>query len=189
MNFQVRVWCIALMFVPSTVAAQDTGRGSRQAGAAVEWSSLVEGWGGSASFRIWRGRLGLDVGAAAWAAERRREFPSTDGTAIIDHTSDSARSAGVSVVGRAGTGRLSLIAGAGPALFTKTTSTRTTFDGVVRSNTRHTSSGMGARFLLEAEAELAGGVSAFAGARVELPDLRVPGLSSGALSTGLRVKF
>jgi hypothetical protein len=130
----------------------------------------------------------VDVGAAAWRSERRRDFPGPGGTDGSEFTMDSGRSAGASVLGRAEAGRVAAIAGAGPALFWRGTSTRTILDGAERSNTRFRGTTLGLRFLLELEAELTNRVSAFAGARAELFDLR-GGIGTGALSSGLRVQF
>jgi hypothetical protein len=72
------IWAILVVATSSpSLAEERKEREDRQAGAAVEWSSLVEGWGGAVSFRQWRGRLGFDVGAAFWMSDRRRGYPVT----------------------------------------------------------------------------------------------------------------
>jgi hypothetical protein len=189
MSLRLSVACAAFVFLTTFTARgqEPEQKRSRQAGVAVEWSSVVEGWGGGASFRQWRGGLGLDVGVASWKSESRRDFPGGE-SAISDFTSQTGFTAGVSVLGRAAAGRFAATAGAGPALFWKRTSTRTTFDGVEGSNTRVRSSTLGLRFLLEVEANVADPVSAFAGGRAELFDLR-HGIGTGALLSGVRVRF
>jgi hypothetical protein len=189
MHARILVWCLPLALVPSAAVAQTADRDTRQVGAAVEWSSLVEGWGGSASVRFWHGRLGLDIAAASWRAQRRRDLPAAAGASTVEDTSESAWSAGVSAVARAAAGRFAVVGGAGPALFSKTIATRTTFDGVEKFNTRTQLTAVGFRFLLQAEVEIAARTQAFAGARVDLPDLRTPGLTPGVLSAGLRLRF
>jgi hypothetical protein len=179
------VWAILIAATSSpSLAEEREEREDRQVGAAVEWSSLVEGWGGAASFRQWRGRLGFDVGAAFWKSDSRRGYPVT----TLDPASRSGSSVGVSVLARAKAGRFAAIAGAGPALFSARASTRTNVGGMERSE-RFSSGGLGVRLLFEVEVDLARRLSGFAGARAELPTLRHPGLGSGALSGGMRVRF
>jgi len=180
------VWTVLVAGTSSPSLAQERKEWEdRQVGAAVEWSSFVEGWGGAASFRRWRGRLGFDVGAAFWKSDSRRGYPVVT---ISDRTSRSGFSAGVSVLARAKAGRFAAIAGAGPALFSARASTRTNIDGVERAE-QISSGGVGVRLLFEVEADLTRRLSGFAGARAELPTLRHPGLGSGALSAGMRVRF
>jgi hypothetical protein len=178
-------WAVLVATTSSPLLAEEREeREDRQVGAAVEWSSFVEGWGGAASLRQWRERLGFDVGAAFWKSDSRRGYP----VATIDPTSRSGFSAGVSVLARAKAGRFAAIAGAGPALFSARASTRTSIDGVERSE-RFSSGGLGVRLLFEVESDLTRRLSGFAGARAELPTLQHPGLGSGALSAGMRVRF
>jgi hypothetical protein len=180
------VWAVFVAATSSPALAEGrTEREDRQVGAAVEWSSFVEGWGGAGSFRQWRGSLGLDVSAAIWTSDSRGGYPVVT---ISDRTSRSGFSAGVSVLARAKAGRFAAIAGVGPALFSARASTRTNVGGVERVE-RFSSGGLGVRLLFEVEADLTRRLSGFAGARAEWPTLRHPGLGSGALSAGMRVRF
>lgn len=179
------VWAVLIAATSSpSLAEERQEREDRQVGAAVEWSSFVEGWGGAASFRQWRGSLGFDLGGAIWKSDSRGGFP----VVTIYPTSRSGFSAGVSVLARAKAGRVAAIAGAGPALFSARASTRTNVGGGERVE-RNSSGGLGARLLFEIEADLTHRLTGFGGARVELPVLRHPGLGSGALSAGMRVRF
>lgn len=68
------VWAVLVAATSSpSLAEERKEREDRQVGAAFEWSSFVEGWGGAASFRQWRGRLGVDVGAAFWKSDKLPE--------------------------------------------------------------------------------------------------------------------
>ena len=95
---------------------------------------------------------------------------------------------GVGVLARGPMGRLSFIVGAGPGFFVDRRSSETRVDGW-RDSSRSAQRSFGLHMLMEVDVRATSRLSAFAGLRSELRDLRYPESSSGYPTAGVRFAF
>ena len=185
-------------------AAQSPGGELNQSiDAGLQWSLLISASdatpGMQGSWRRWFSPhlgVGTDV---RWGQKRTiREFdspaqPGPDGVLIpaMQGREDrriSSYAVGAGVLGRTVIGRLSLIGGAGPGLFFD----RSTHDARINA-AQHAGSttvrSIGLYGLMEMDVRAMRHLSAYAGLRIELRDVRYPDSSFGYPVVGVRVAF
>jgi len=104
----------------------------------------------------------------------------------VDRTSSYAL--GVGVLGTGSFGRLSFHAGAGPGFFVDRTTYETRASGHLESGSSALRS-FGLQMLMELEVRVTSRLSAFAGLRSELRDVRDSESSSGYPTAGVRFAF
>jgi hypothetical protein len=162
---------------------------TRQIGVGAQLSPLTETIGPTVSFRAWRGPLGVEAGLGLWKSRDIREYPGLPGARFTDVITRSAFTAGVTVLGRARSGRLAAILGVGPGLFALDTADRTSINGQERFTSSKSMRALGLQSVAELELRATSRFSGFAGLRIEIYELRHPEARAGTLAAGLRAGF
>ena len=190
----------------ATPAAAQPARGGQHdqsIGGGPQWALPFSGRGDKPGVQTsWRRWLSAHVGVGTdvrWASRNTTEefnLPAqerADGVVIpsaqmrVDQRIASY-GFGVGVLGRGQMGRLSFIAGAGPGFFVESRNSETRIDGR-RDSGRETLRSFGLHMLMEVDVRATSRLSAFAGLRSELRDLRYLESSSGYPTAGVRFAF
>ena len=193
-----------LLFCPWPAAAQPaTDAPNQSIGAGAQWalphSGRGEAPGVQVSWRRWFTPY-LGVGTEFRWLQRHTtdeiDFPAQTAPGGIAVPSQQGRddrrisSYGFAggILARTSIGRLTLIGGAGPGFFVDQTRHDTRING--SSNTGATTfSSVGVQMLMEADVRMTSRLSAFAGLRMEIRDIRSMESSSGYPTAGVRLAF
>ena len=165
----------------------------------LPYSGLGEPPGVEGSWRRWFSpRFGVEADFRWFGRHTTSEFNSLaqeDPDRVViqsargrDDRRISSYGLAVCVLGKGSIGRLSLIVGAGPGLSTdRTTYTRRISDRLEAGTSTITS--IGVHTLAEIDVRATSRLSAFAGLRIDLRDLRFPESASGYPAVGVRFAF
>ena len=197
---------VLLAVIGTTPAAAQPARDAahdQSVGAGAQWALPFTGRGDrpgvQASWRRWFSpRVGVGTDFRWWSRNTTEEFNSpaeerAGGVVIpaVQRRVDrriSSYGFGVGVLAKGSTGRLSFIGGAGPGFFVDSRTSETRANGTSDSG-RSTLRSFGLHMLVEVDVRVTGRLSAFAGVRSELRDVRDLESSSGYPTAGVRFAF
>ncbi len=177
----LRLAMFLLLFSAVTAAAQPaTDAPTQSIGAGAQWALPYSGRGEAPGVQVsWRRWFNPCLGVGT-------EFRWFQTDADERRISSSGLAGGL--LARTSAGRLTLIGGAGPGFFVERSRHDTRINGS-RSTGAMTFSSVGMQMLMEADVRMTSRLSAFAGLRIEIRDLRSMETSSGYPTAGLRFAF
>ena len=203
----LRVTSLMLLavIVASPAAAQPAGNAAhdQSVGAGAQWALPYSGGndnpGVQASWRRWFSpHLGMETAFRWWSQNTTMAFdsPARENAAGVMIPSVqrqveqriSSYGLGVGVLATGSLGRVSFIAGAGPGFFVDRTTRETRTNGMHDSGSNALRS-FGVHMLMEVDVRVTSRLSAFAGLRSEMRDVREPAGSSGYPTAGVRFAF